>query len=112
MSTMSDALRTIIAGSPAAASDAMDCLRAIAVKSPAVQQRYNHTMRVALGDPQAEFTAEQRALLAQFAAAEDNVRLSALQVRLSPSERQEVEDAARTAGLSLSEYIRARLFSE
>ena len=110
--SMSDALRTIIAASPAAAGDAMDCLRAIAVKSPAVQARYDNTVRVALGDPAAQFTAEQRALLAQFAGGgEPETRSIMHAVRLSPDERQRLEDAANAAGQTLSEYIRSRLFS-
>lgn len=66
MSTMFDALRTIIARSPAAAREAIHCLRAIAVNSPAVQAHYNNAVRLALGDPQAAFTAEERALLALY----------------------------------------------
>jgi hypothetical protein len=90
----------------------MDCLRAIAVRSPAVQARYDNTVRVAMGDPAAQFTAEQRALLAEFVGSDGPDTRSIVQpVRLSPAERHELEDAAQAAGMSLSEYIRSRLFS-
>jgi hypothetical protein len=111
MSTMPDALRTIIAGSPDAARDAMDCLRAISVKSPVLQQRYNHTVQIALSDPQAAFTPDERALLARYVDTDESDRRSIVQpVRLSPDERQQLEDDAGHAGLSLSDYIRQRLF--
>jgi len=109
---MSDALRTIIACSPNAAGSAMDCLRAIAVKSPAVQSRYDNSVHLALHDPAAVFTPEQRALLAEFAGGgEPETRTVMQPVRLSPAERQELEDAAQAAGQSLSDYIRSRLFA-
>lgn len=110
MSTMSDALRTIIAGSPAAARDAMDCLRAIAAKSPIVQTRYNNAVSVALSDPQAEFTAEQRALMAEHVVVDDAETRSVITLRLTPSERAAIASAADGAGQTVSEYMRARLF--
>lgn len=112
MSTMSDALRTIIAKSPMAGSDAIDCLRAISVKSPVVQQRYNNVLGVALSDGDAHFTPQERTLLAEFAGGGEPETRSIMQpVRLSPAERQELEDAAQAAGQSLSDYIRSRLFA-
>lgn len=110
MTTMSDALRMIITGSPAAARDAMDCLRAIAVRSPMVQQRYNNAVHVALGDPQAEFTAEQRAMIAEHLQIDDAETREVVSVRLTPSERAEIAHAADAAGQTVSEYMRARLF--
>jgi len=111
MSTMSDALRTIIAASPDAASDAMDCLRAIAVHSPVVQQRYNRCAEIALADPQGHITAEQRAQIAEHVAIEEKETRAVISLRLTPSERAEIARAADAAGQSVSEYIRSRLFA-
>jgi hypothetical protein len=109
MTTMLDVLRTIIAASPAAASEAMACLRAISVKSTAVQQRYNHVVQIALGDCEATFTAEQRAAMAEYVAIDDDETRQVASVRLSPSERAQIARAAAAAGQNVSEYMRARL---
>jgi hypothetical protein len=111
MSTMKDALRLIIERSPAAAPLAMDCIRAIDASSPAVSRRYDMCVSVALADRNAgEFDVSERALLAQFAGGQTDTRSIVQPVRLSPDERQQLEDDAGHAGLSLSDYIRQRLF--
>lgn len=111
MSSMSDALRTIIAGSPDAAGEAIDCLRAITAKSPVVQQRFNRVLSLALNDPQATFTAADRTVLAAYAALpDDDEPRSVIQpIRLSPSERLRLSAAAQAEGVTLSTYIRRRL---
>jgi hypothetical protein len=109
MSTMSDVLRTIIGASPAAAGEAMDCLRAIAVKSPIMQQRFNRTAQFALNDAQATLTAADRAAIAEHLDIDDAETRSVVTLRLTPSERAEIAQRADAAGQTVSEYMRAKL---
>ena len=109
MSTMEDALRLIIAKSPAAAGQAMKTLHAVSVKSPLLQHRYNATLDMALNDPKAAFTSEERALLAQFAAAGEKIRETRLQVRLTISEKLYLRQLATERNMTLSDYVREQL---
>jgi len=109
---MEDALRLIIAQSPDAAREAMKTLMAIRAGSPAVQQRYNHVVEIALADPSAMFTAQERALIAEHISASDvETRDNTLSLRLTCEERAQLEAAASAAGLSLSQYARKRMFA-
>lgn len=109
MTTMEDALRLIIAKSPAASGQAIKTLHAVSVKSPLLQHRYNATLDMALDDPRAEFTSEERALLAQFAAAGEKIRETRLQVRLTISEKLYLQQLAAESNLTLSDYVREKL---
>lgn len=109
MTTMEDALRLIIAKSPAAAGQAIKTLHAVSVKSPLLQHRYNATLDMALNDPQAEFTPAERATLAQFAAAGEKIRETRLQVRLTISEKLYLQQLAAERNLTLSDYVREKL---
>ena len=109
MTTMEDALRLIVAKSPAAAGQAMKTLHAVSVKSPLLQHRYNATLDMALNDPQAAFTSEERALLAQFAAAGEKIRETRLQIRLTISEKLYLQQLAAERNLTLSDYVREKL---
>lgn len=81
---MKQALQLIVSKSPAAADEALDCLKAIRAKSPVVGRRYEHTVQIALNDPQAEWTPADRALVASYIGDDDdeggtkqrNIRLS------------------------------------
>lgn len=106
---MEDALRLIIAKSPAASGQAIKTLHAVSVKSPLLQHRYNATLDMALDDPRAEFTSEERALLAQFAAAGEKIRETRLQVRLTISEKLYLQQLAAESNLTLSDYVREKL---
>jgi hypothetical protein len=108
---MEQALKLIIAKSPNAMREAITTLRALSSGSPVVQQRYNHTVDIALNDPQAEFTLEERALIADnLAATGDATRDFLLRVRLTDAERVELETVSSDAGMSMSEYVRRKLF--
>ena len=109
MNAMEDALRLIIAKSPAAAGQAMKTLHALSVKSPLLQHRYNATLDIALNDPQADFSPEERALLAQFAAVGEVIRETRLQVRLTISEKLYLQQLAAERNLTLSDYVREKL---
>ena len=109
MTTMEDALRLIITKSPTAAGQAMKTLHSVSVKSPMLQHRYNATLEMALDDSQAEFTPEERALLAQFAAAGEKIRETRLQVRLTISEQLYLQQLATESNLTLSDDVREKL---
>jgi len=113
MSTMTDAIKLIIAKSPTAGSEALRTLQAIKAQSPVLQFRYNRTVEMALGDHEATFTPKERELLALFveSTADDGDMDSTLPaVRCSDAERADIEERAHSAGVSLSAYIRSVLF--
>lgn len=64
---MEQALKIIIAKSANAFHEAIQCLHALRVNSPMTQNRYNHCLSIALHDPHAVFTADERAILAEAA---------------------------------------------
>jgi hypothetical protein len=109
---MDEALRIIIARSPEAARDAIDCLRAIGARSPVVNQRYQNTLAVALSDPQATFTADERAILAEAIAPQGKANRSfTFHIRLSQQERAQLAAAADAVGMEMSDYARGVLFA-
>ena len=111
--TMTDALKTIIAKSSAAGSEAIKTMQAIQVRSPILQIRYNRTVEMALEDREATFTPDERTLLALFVDAvgdPDEMSSTLPAVRCSDIERADIEERARSASLSLSAYIRSVLF--
>ena len=59
-----NALRLIAAKSPNAMREAIKTIQAIDLNSPVAQRRYNHTVQIAFNDPQAEFSADERAMIA------------------------------------------------
>ncbi len=112
---MIDALRIIIAGSPEAARLAAQTMRAIMAGGPktAVQQRYNWVAELALSDPQAEFTREQRTLIAglmEFPGSDsDDRRGTNLVVRITETERAVLQAEAEAEGVTVSQLVRSRL---
>jgi hypothetical protein len=110
---MNMALKLIIVKSKSSAREAMRTLQAIQAKSPVVQQRYNHCVEMALSDPQAAFTAEERAILADsLAGDEDGERTFVIRVRLTEVERSTLQTSVDEAGVSMSEYVRRKVFGE
>ena len=109
MTTMEDALRIVIAKSPQAASQAMKTTHALHARSPMLQHRYNAVVDAALNDPQAEFTSEDRELLAQYVAAGEKIRETRLQVRVTFAEKQYLRQMASEQNLTLSDYIRQKI---
>jgi type IV pilus biogenesis protein CpaD/CtpE len=110
---MTDALKTIIAKSSAAGSEAIKTMQAIHTQSPILQLRYNRTVEMALEDREATFTPNERALLALFVDAvgdPDEMSSTLPAVRCSDAERAEIDERACAAGVSLSAYIRSVLF--
>lgn len=110
--TMTEALRVIIGGSPAAGQEAIRTMRAIQAGSPIVQARYNRTVELALGDDGASFTPAERRLLAVSVDAVDGEperRERVLHIRLTEDEHARLQDAAGAAGQSVSVYVRGRI---
>ena len=100
-----DALRLIISRSPAAMDLAIAALRA---PETTRQTRYNMTAMVALRDPTAEFTADERDGLASLIDAPDT-RVKQLNIRLTEEEYETLATLARGVGQSISEYVRVRV---
>jgi hypothetical protein len=106
---MNDALRLIISKSPNATTEAMMTLRAISANSPVVQTRYNHTVQIAFNDYQANFTADERALISSYleAAQTGGNRDKLIQVRVTAEEKDYLQRAAGEAGYAdLSSWTR------
>lgn len=108
---MIDALRIIVAKSPNAASQAMTTIAALGNNSPMAQQRYNMVVQIALNDPSANFTDAERAVLAENLDITGNSqRTFMLRVRLTETERAELQKLADESGQTMSDYARAKLF--
>lgn len=111
---MEEALRIIVAKSPMAGSQAMQTLQAIKAKSPVLQDRYNRTVQTALSDSQADFTSEERALIASCVgsgAADDATPLRVLdvRVRVTPEEKERIQQMAADEDMNVSDFIRDRI---
>lgn len=111
--SMESALRIIIARSPNATGEAIATLAAIRAKSPVLQLRYNHAAELAFNDPGATFTPEERAeIAANLGSGVDEIRDYTLRIRLTDAERIDLTRMAEAAGMSMSEYVRARVFAQ
>ena len=110
---LENALRVIIAASPAAAGEALACIRAIRANSPVVGVRFNRVVESALTDPEASFTPEQRAEIAELLdiPAIEN-RDVTFRIRLTVAERDVIQAAADNEGLTASEWARRKLFPD
>jgi hypothetical protein len=104
--TITDALRMIASRAPSVSQEAA---RALLITSQAARQvRYDSVAQVALGDTDAGWSADERALIVSLMAGREpgETRGSWLQVRVSPTERALIEARANEAGVSVSEFIR------
>lgn len=102
---MKQALQIIVTKSPAATSEAMDCLKAIRAKSPIVQRRYENTVQLAFADPQANFTLEERELIAGCLANDDEGGTKQRSLRLSNEDwslAAQIGDGNAAAGIRLA----------
>ena len=103
---MSNPLALIAGGSPAAARTAADAIRAEQNDSPMAAARTARAARMALDDPQATFSAEERREIAELLDGRD---APAVRFRVSARERARLEAMAQEAGLSLSDFIRQKV---
>jgi hypothetical protein len=103
--TIQDAKRTIAASS----LEGMRLLGA-GVSKPCAQVRYNIAAQAALADAGANLTPDQRTLIASFIeSTEPETRGYTLRVRLTESERDELQSRADSEQMELSEYVRRAL---
>ena len=111
---MIDALRIIAARSPYAGGQAMQCIRAIQAKSPVVKDRYNRVVDMAFGDPQAEFTPEERQLIAIYIDGGDGEnKTQVVHWRVTPSEYADLKQLTEDGGYnSMSDYLRSQVWPE
>jgi hypothetical protein len=111
MNTMLDALKLIAGRSTDAMREALKAIQAVNAGSPVVQQRYNQVAEIALNDASAEFTAEEKLAIIEHIDQVGSVgREFVLHVRLTDSERDELQLAADAAGTNMSGYARRMLF--
>lgn len=106
-----EALRIIIAGSPAAFREAGKTIQALQANSPIIQQRLNFVGSMALNDPQAEFTGNERILIAAvMGLQEEDSSVTTISFKLTRAERAEVERLAQAEGFKdLTSYIRSKI---
>lgn len=110
--TMESVLRMIVGRSETAGREAIACLRAISARSPMLQHRYNHVVELALNDTHANWTAAERAEMAEYVelTGEPN-RDFMLRIRLTEAEHADLQAASDAAGMSMSEWARRQMFS-
>lgn len=106
-----DALKLIIARSPRAAGDAITAIAAARNNSPVLDVRYLRVMQLALNDPDAEFSAAERAQLAEGVPNPGGTRSYTLHVRMSDDERARLTALAEADGIGLSEYVRRKVLN-
>lgn len=108
MTTLDDALRLIVVRSPRTSAQAAEALRATMTK----RARYSSLLRFALSDPAAEWTTEERQLLAD-ATVDDSATDegdAVLAIRsVSADTRREFAAAARQSGSGQADYLRRLL---
>lgn len=106
--TIEDAARVLIAHSPYAAS----VLGKRTPGSPIYQQLYNRVAAQVLATANSGLSPDERDVVAQHMALSDGdeMRTFMLRVRLTESERAELQRLADEARLGMSEYVRSRLF--
>lgn len=107
---MIEALRIIAAKSPYAGSQAMQCIKAVQMKSPIVTERYNRVVELAFSDPQADFSPEERQLIADHIGGGNGKRTETVRFRVTQSERADLETLAADADMEMSEYIRSLIW--
>lgn len=108
---MKDALRIIVARSPVAGHQAIQCLRALDVKSPVAQARYDRVVEIAFSDPQADFSPAEREVIAGFVGggSSEDVRTLDIRIRVNANEKAAVQEMASAAGQSVSDFVRERI---
>jgi hypothetical protein len=78
--------------------------------SPIAQARYRVALSVALNDPDAHFSPDERQILADAVAPDEGSRDYMLRVRLTEAEEARLKRMAGEAGMDVSEYVRGKIF--
>lgn len=103
-----DALRLIAAKSPDQMRNAIRTLQSVQNNTPVAAQRAQKVIGWALQDPQADFTVGERGALAALLGGSDNRTLD-IRLRVTPSEKAEIQRMADDAGMTVSELIRSKI---
>lgn len=104
-------MQQIIARSPRASDLALRAINAQRARSPMALRRAAKAAELALRDPEATWSSDERAALAELVVGGDRSqeRSVFLRLRVTPEERTRIREGARAAGLTVSNYIRDRL---
>jgi hypothetical protein len=108
MVAMIDTLKLIVARSPNAGQIAVQCIRVARAESPALQARYNQVAEVALADPAAGWTPQERTqIAAHLDAAESGIRKAQnINIRVSAEDADTIRLLAEAQQMTVSEYVR------
>jgi CHASE3 domain sensor protein len=98
-------LQVIAGGSPAAARTAIDAQRAEQGGSPMAAARAARAARLALDDPQAQFSAAERRAIAELLDTRDTV----VRLRLTAGQKACLEAMAEESGMTVSDFIRDKI---
>ncbi len=109
---IADILRIIAAKSESIRGEATRAIMALNADSPIIKRRLNLVASHALSDSSAGFTDEEIVRITYLLSAEnEETRDFTLRVRLTPSERAELERLAAEAGMDMSDYVRSKIFN-
>jgi hypothetical protein len=105
---MIDTLKLIVARSPNASHMALQCIKAARAESPVLQSRYNQVAEIAINDPAAGWTPEERGEIAAHldVAEADTRRSQTMNVRLTPDDADIIRLRAEAQQMTVSEYVR------
>ncbi|HOJ21822.1 MAG TPA: hypothetical protein PLY56_09830 [Armatimonadota bacterium] len=106
-----DALKLLALRAPSLQGEA---LKALSAPPAAATLRYRTILQLALCDPEANWTDEERLALLDVLAppSQGEERTEQLNIRLSPSEVAIVRMMAEAEGMTVSAYVRKRILSE
>jgi hypothetical protein len=106
-----DTLRLIAARSRPALQDALAAIKAQQAGTPMAARRASKAAEIALEDPDAVWSPEERTALASLLGGEapHEIRDTYVRFRASKAEKRQVVEAAKAAGLTQSDYVRQAL---
>lgn len=104
---MEKAIKIIIAKSPNASNSAMNALQRIGTVTG--QKMFNQAATMAFNDSSADFTPEERTAIAEYVSGTNEGPRKVMTIKLSDSERVELERQAEAEGVTAGEYIRRTL---
>ena len=110
---MEEALRIIIAKcNPHTAEEAIRTMAALRNNSPVLQIRYLNVLQRALADESANWTPDERLILAEAVEVPETgaTRDFTFRLRLTDAERSQLQTAADETGQTMSEYVRRKIF--
>jgi hypothetical protein len=95
----------------AASQDAAQIL-GTGINRPCDQERVNNAIAAALADPKANLSPDDREKISRYLMPDQNTKSHMIHVRVSPEEREQIIYEAEQAGLSMTEYLRRKIFGK